>query len=70
MVNPWRGGALQACAHLCGSSMPLTSTSMPSRALRGNRHVIVVDDVCVTALLCGKARATLSDNLPRAIGSN
>ena len=69
-MNPWRGRALQACAHLCGSTMPLTSTSMPSCALRGNRHVIFVDAVCVTALLCGKARATLSDNLPKAIGGN
>jgi len=50
--------------------MPLTSTTMPSRARRGNRDVIVVHDVCVTALLCGKAPATLSANLPRAIESN
>jgi len=70
MLNPWRGGELQACAHLCGCSMPLTSTSMPSLALRGNRHVMVVDDVCVIALLCGKMRAALSDNLFRAIGSS
>jgi len=31
---------------------------------------MVVDDVCVIALLCGKMRAALSDNLFRAIGSS